>query len=61
MILSQILTPSIEKTAKPYLILLLTKWNFKRKEFEGDITMVIFPLLKVVKSNPVLGNKLETI
>jgi arginyl-tRNA synthetase len=30
-----------------------------RKEFEGDITMVIFPLLKVVKSNPVeLGNKI---
>jgi arginyl-tRNA synthetase len=29
-----------------------------RKEFEGDITMVIFPLLKV-KSNPVeLGNKI---
>jgi arginyl-tRNA synthetase len=29
-----------------------------RKEFEGDITMVIFPLLKVIKSNPVLGNKI---
>jgi arginyl-tRNA synthetase len=30
-----------------------------RKEFEGDITMVIFPLLKLVKSNPVeLGNKI---
>jgi arginyl-tRNA synthetase len=31
------------------------------KEFEGDITMVIFPLLKLIKSNPVeLGNKIGT-
>jgi arginyl-tRNA synthetase len=30
-----------------------------RKDFEGDITMVIFPLLKTIKSNPVeLGNKI---
>jgi arginyl-tRNA synthetase len=30
-----------------------------RKEFEGDITMVIFPLLKVIKSSPIeLGNKI---
>jgi arginyl-tRNA synthetase len=30
-----------------------------RREFEGDITMVIFPLLKLIKSNPVeLGNKI---
>jgi arginyl-tRNA synthetase len=29
------------------------------ERFEGDITMVIFPLLKVIKSNPVeLGNKI---
>ena len=24
-----------------------------RKEFEGDITLVVFPMLKVVKGNPV--------
>ena len=30
-----------------------------RKEFEGDLTVVVFPMLKIVKTNPVeLGNKL---
>lgn len=28
-----------------------------RKDFEGDITMVVFPLLKVIKSNPVVLGK----
>ena len=35
-----------------------------RKDFEGDITVVVFPFLKVIKSNPVeiatnLGNYLK--
>jgi arginyl-tRNA synthetase len=61
MTLSQILTPSIEKAVQALFGIAIDKVEFQttRKEFEGDITMVIFPLLKVVKSNPVeLGNKI---
>ncbi|MFV8360302.1 arginine--tRNA ligase [Flavobacterium sp. LS1P3] len=61
MTLPQILTPSIEKAVKVLFDVTIDKVEFQttRKEFEGDITMVIFPLLKVVKSNPVeLGNKI---
>jgi arginyl-tRNA synthetase len=61
MTLLQILTPSIEKAVQVLFDVTLDKVEFQstRKEFEGDITMVIFPLLKVVKSNPVeLGNKI---
>ncbi len=61
MTLSQILTPSIEKAIQALFDIAIDKVEFQntRKEFEGDITMVIFPLLKVVKSNPVeLGNKI---
>ncbi|MGO4822485.1 MULTISPECIES: arginine--tRNA ligase [unclassified Flavobacterium] len=61
MTLPQILTPSIEKAIQALFNVVIDKVEFQttRKEFEGDITMVIFPLLKVVKSNPVeLGNKI---
>jgi arginyl-tRNA synthetase len=61
MTLSQILTPAIEKAVKALFDVTLDKVEFQstRKEFEGDITMVIFPLLKVIKSNPVeLGTKI---
>jgi arginyl-tRNA synthetase len=61
MTLSQILTPSIEKAVQTLFEITIDKVEFQstRKEFEGDITMVIFPLLKVIKSNPVeLGNKI---
>ncbi|MFE3870957.1 arginine--tRNA ligase [Flavobacterium sp. ZS1P70] len=61
MTLSQILTPSIEKAVQALFGIAIDKVEFQttRKEFEGDITVVIFPLLKVVKSNPVeLGNKI---
>ena len=61
MTLPEILTPSIEKAIKALFDVAIDKVEFQttRKEFEGDITMVIFPLLKVVKSNPVeLGNKI---
>ena len=63
MTLSQILTPSIEKAIQSLFDVAIDKIEFQstRKEFEGDITMVIFPLLKVIKSNPVeLGNKIGT-
>ncbi|AOW08068.1 arginine--tRNA ligase [Flavobacterium gilvum] len=61
MSLSNILTPSIEKAIQTLFDVTIDKIEFQatRKEFEGDITMVIFPLLKVIKSNPVeLGNKI---
>lgn len=61
MSLSSILTPSIEKAIQTLFDVTIEKIEFQatRKEFEGDITMVIFPLLKVVKSNPVeLGTKI---
>jgi len=63
MTLPQLLTPSIEKAIQSLFDVALDKIEFQstRKEFEGDITMVIFPLLKVIKSNPVeLGNKIGT-
>jgi len=61
MSLLQILTPSIQKAIQALFDVTIDKIEFQttRKEFEGDITMVIFPLLKVIKSNPVeLGNKI---
>ncbi|OAZ04605.1 arginine--tRNA ligase [Flavobacterium succinicans] len=63
MSLQQILTPSIHKAVQTLFDVSLDKIEFQatRKEFEGDITLVIFPLLKVIKSNPVeLGNKIGT-
>jgi arginyl-tRNA synthetase len=63
MSLQQILTPSIHKAVQTLFDITLDKVEFQatRKEFEGDITLVIFPLLKVIKSNPVeLGNKIGT-
>ncbi|MEE1896899.1 arginine--tRNA ligase [Flavobacterium rakeshii] len=61
MALSQILTSHIEKAINELFGVTLEKVELQatRREFEGDITMVIFPLLKLVKSNPVeLGNKI---
>jgi len=63
MSLLQILTPSIQKAIQALFDVSVDKIEFQttRKEFEGDITMVIFPLLKVIKSNPAeLGNKIGT-
>ena len=63
MSLQQILTPSIHKAVQTLFDVTLDKVEFQatRKEFEGDITLVIFALLKVIKSNPVeLGNKIGT-
>jgi arginyl-tRNA synthetase len=61
MSLQHILTPSITKAIQSLFEVSIDKIEFQatRKEFEGDITMVIFPLLKLVKSNPAdLGNKI---
>jgi arginyl-tRNA synthetase len=61
MALSQILTSHVQKAVQQLFDVSLDKIELQatRKEFEGDITMVIFPLLKLIKSNPVeLGNKI---
>lgn len=61
MVLSQLLTAHIQEAAHKLLGITLDNVELQatRRDFEGDITMVIFPLLKLVKSNPVeLGNKI---
>jgi len=61
MALSQILTSHIQNAAQALFDISLEKVELQatRREFEGDITMVIFPLLKLIKSNPIeLGNKI---
>ena len=63
MTLSQILTPQIQKAVQVLFDVSLEKAEFQvtRREFEGDITMVIFPLLKLIKGNPVeIGTKIGT-
>lgn len=54
MTLSQILIPQIQKAVQALFDVLPEKIEFQvtRREFEGDITMVIFPLLKLIKGNP---------
>jgi arginyl-tRNA synthetase len=59
--LSQILTSPILKAVHELFGISIDKVEFQitRKEFEGDITMVIFPLLKVIKGNPIeIGTKI---
>lgn len=59
--LTQILTAPIQTAVQQLFDITIDRVEFQitRKEFEGDITMVIFPLLKVIKGNPVeIGNKI---
>ena len=59
--LTQILTKQIQIAIQELFAVSIDKIEFQmtRKEFEGDITMVIFPLLKVMKGNPVeIGTKI---
>lgn len=59
--LTQILTPEIVNAIKVLFDISIDKIEFQstRKDFEGDITVVLFPLLKQTKTNPVeLGNKI---
>ena len=63
MSLISILTPEIKKAVSLLFEINIDTIEFQatRREFDGDITMVIFPLLKVIKGNPVeLGNKIGT-
>ena len=59
--LSQILTSPIQKAVQQLFDVSTDRVEFQstRKEFEGDITMVVFPLLKIVKGNPIeIGTKI---
>lgn len=61
MALSQILTSHIQQAVTALFGITLEKVELQatRRDFEGDITMVIFPLLKLVKANPAeLGSKI---
>ena len=53
------LTLHIQKAVQELFGIAIEKVEFQatRKEFEGDITMVVFPLVKALKGNPVeIGN-----
>lgn len=61
MSLQEILSPSIKKAIQELFEVSIEKVEFQatRKDFEGDITVVIFPLLKVIKGNPIeIGTKI---
>lgn len=61
MSLQQILTPQIKQAVQSLFDLTIERVEFQatRRDFEGDITFVIFPLVKLVKGNPVeIGNKI---
>ncbi len=61
MSLSVILTTPIKKALQQLFDVTFDKIEFQstRKEFEGDITLVLFPFLKQLKSTPAeLGNQL---
>jgi len=59
--LSQVLTQHIQIAIQTIFDVSTDKVEFQmtRKDFEGDITMVIFPLLKIIKGNPIeIGTKI---
>jgi arginyl-tRNA synthetase len=61
MTLSRIISLPIQKAVQELFDISIDKIEFQvtRKEFEGDITMVIFPLLKFIKGNPIeIGTKI---
>lgn len=61
MTLHQALTTHIQKAVEELFNISIEKVEFQatRKEFEGDITMVVFPLVKTLKGNPVeIGNQI---
>ncbi|NHM05120.1 arginine--tRNA ligase [Flavobacterium celericrescens] len=61
MTLHHTLTLHIQKAVQELFGIAIEKVEFQatRKEFEGDITMVVFPLVKALKGNPVeIGNQI---
>ncbi len=63
MSLQEILTPYIQQAVQQLFDLTIDKVEFQatRRDFEGDVTMVVFPLVKQLKGNPVeIGTKIGT-
>ena len=61
MTLQETLTKHIQTAVQNLFDLTIDKVEFQatRREFEGDITMVVFPLVKALRGNPVeIGNKI---
>ncbi|MFA5555485.1 MAG: arginine--tRNA ligase [Flavobacteriaceae bacterium] len=61
MSLQQILTTKIQEAVQSLFDTTIERVEFQatRRDFEGDITFVIFPLVKVIKGNPIeIGNKI---
>ena len=61
MTLQEILIPNIKNAIQQLFDVTIDKIEFQqtRKEFQGDITLVIFPILKFIKGNPAdIGNKI---
>ena len=61
MSLQQILTSQIQQAVQSLFDISIEKVEFQatRREFEGDITMVVFPILKMIKGNPLeIGTKI---
>ncbi len=63
MSLHELLTPYIQQAVQQLFDLSIEKVEFQatRRGFEGDITVVVFPLVKQIKGNPVeIGTKIGT-
>lgn len=63
MSLQKTLESSVKKAAQHIFNATLPSVEFQatRKEFEGDITVVVFPMLRVIKGNPVqIGTQIGT-
>ena len=61
MTLQEILTSEIQKAVSKLFDISIDRVEFQstKKDFEGDITMVVFPLVKLLKGNPVeFGTKI---
>jgi len=61
MSLQEILTPYIKQAVQQLFDLTIDRVEFQatRRDFEGDVTMVVFPLVKQLKGNPAeIGNKI---
>ena len=61
MLLQEILFEPIKNAVEKLFQITIEKVEFQstKKDFEGDITMVVFPLVKVIKGNPLeIGTKI---
>ncbi len=59
--LQEFLSEKIKLAVATLFEITIEKVEFQqtRKDFEGDVTMVLFPLLKIIKGNPIeIGNKI---